>query len=322
MTNKAGLLDLLPSTQDFHREVSHGLSQEPKTLPAKLLYDQRGSELFEEICQLESYYPARCELEILWDHAEEICADIGAGAMVIEPGAGNAAKVRHLLACLERPVVYVPIEIAKPTLLAAAEKLRGDFPDLTVLPVCADYTEGLALPPLDVPDVQKRVGFFPGSTIGNFDPGDAESFLRKLGGLLGESGQALIGVDLKKDPDVFQRAYDDPEGITAEFNLNILRRLNREFRASFNLDHFRHQALYNETLGRVEMHLVSLVPQIVAVGDARISFREGESIHTENSYKYSVDEFRALAESAGYELYRLWQDGRGYFGMFHFVYRG
>lgn len=315
---KVDLVDLEPKTPTLLREVLIGLSRSQKTLPPKLLYDKRGSEIFEKICLLKEYYPTRAESEILKTFAGDICRMIGSDALIIEPGSGAGDKIRFLLPHLIEPKGYVPIEISKEILLRMTEELHTEFPSLNVLPVCADFSQDIELP-LTVDRVPgKKVIFFPGSTIGNFNPQDAIMFLRKFGNMIGQGGGLVIGVDLKKAPDVFKLAYDDPHGVTAEFNMNLLERLNREADAGFDLTNFEHQAFYNEKLSRVEMHLVSRIAQLVKVHDLVIRFKEGETIHTESSYKYSVEEFSELCAKAGFKIKKHWKDSQHLFCVYYF----
>lgn len=315
---KLDFLDLEPKTTTILKEVLAGLSKSQKSLPPKLLYDKRGSEIFEKICLLKEYYPTRAESEILKTFSGDISRMVGPDALIIEPGSGAGDKIRYLLPHLIEPKGYVPIEISKDILLRMTEELHKEFPFLNVLPVCADFGQDIELP-LTVENVSgKKVIFFPGSTIGNFNPTDAVSFLRKFGRLIGEGGGLIIGVDLKKDPDVFKLAYDDPHGVTAEFNLNLLERLNRETAASFDLTNFSHEAFYNEKLGRVEMHLVSRIAQLIRVHESVFRFKEGETIHTESSYKYSVEEFAELCSKAKFKLKKSWKDSQNLFCVYYF----
>lgn len=303
--------DFAPQLDSFRQEVLCGLQKPQKELYSKYFYDEAGSQLFEQICGLEEYYPTRAELAILQTYASEIAALLGEYCQIIEYGSGSSKKTRVLLDALPEPVAYVPIDISKEYLLSSAISLALLYPGLEVLPVCADYTSDFEIPVPGRP-VKRRVAFFPGSTIGNFDPGPARSFLaqvaRSCGGL-------LIGVDLKKDFNILHRAYNDYERVTARFNMNILARINRELGANFNLGQFGHYAFYNPGKGRVEMHLVSLVDQEVCIGDVRVSFKVGESIWTESSYKYTPDEFAMLAAEAGFRAERVWVDEQKLFSV-------
>jgi dimethylhistidine N-methyltransferase len=299
---------------DFARELLAGLSQSPRAVPPKYFYDAAGSALFDRICELPEYYPTRTELGILRAHAAELAGWIGPDAEIVEFGAGSLHKVRVLLDALPRPRRFVPIDISTEHLLGAAERLRRDYPGLAVEPVAADFTA-----PFELPRAQgRRVGFFPGSSIGNFDPAEALSFLRQAATLLREGGEGsglLIGVDLVKDPALLHAAYNDAAGVTAAFNLNLLARANRELGANFALDGFFHHACYLPTRQRIEMHLVSRREQHVRLCGREFTFAEGEAIHTENSYKYSVAGFRALASQAGFEPGPAWRDPKGLFSL-------
>jgi dimethylhistidine N-methyltransferase len=308
------LHDLHPDVEAQLEEVLAGLQAPVKQLPSKLFYDGRGSELFDRICELVEYYPTRTELAIMRADCGEMAAVIGARSLVIELGSGNGLKTRVLLEHLDEPRSYIPVDISKEHLLAAAHELARLFPRLEILPVCGDYTLELELPtPERRPD--RHVVYFPGSTIGNFDPDRAVRFLKRMAAHAGTNGGLLIGIDLKKDPSVLHDAYNDSKGVTADFNLNLLRRLNRELGSDFDLDAFRHRAFYNEAEGRIEMHLVSRVDQQVRLGGTTISFAAGETIWTESSYKYDPEEFAALAETAGFRLERRWMDDRRWFAV-------
>ena len=302
----------------FGQDVHHGLSQNAKAIPAKYFYDRRGSELFEQICRLPEYYPTRTERKILRDNAAEIAAIIGSDAEVVEFGAGAAEKVRLLLDALPRPAGYLPIDISGPHLSAAVAPLAQAYPGVTVRVVAGDFTQALALP-APLPQARCRVGFFPGSTIGNFTPEEALGFLRNAASMLrtgGSSGAGLlIGVDMVKDPAVLHAAYNDSAGVTAAFNLNLLQRINRELNGDFDLDAFDHYAFYQPAAHRIEMHLVSRRAQSVSICDRRYAFAAGESIHTENSYKYTPAGFRALAEKAGFRPAAMWTDEASLFSL-------
>lgn len=311
-------LDHGPRAHNVLTEVIMGLSLAQKTLPAKLLYDKRGSEIFEAICLLPSYYPTRTERKILEDNAQEMVSLMGEGCLIIEPGSGSAEKVRILLRAMMTTPRYVPIEISREILLRTCGELIEEFPGLGLSPVCADFTRDLTLPLTVSSQPGKKVIFFPGSTIGNLDRDEAREFLRRAGKLVGKGGGLLIGVDRKKDPEILRQAYNDPEGVTAAFNLNLLERLNREIDAAFVIENFRHEAIYNEVDGRIEMHLESLLPQLVRVNQTVFRFRQGETIHTENSYKYSIEEFVGVGEKAGLSFVRSWEDSEGLFTVYYF----
>ncbi len=293
--------------QEMFAEVLSGLTQEPKTIPSKYFYDARGSELFDAITELEVYYPTRTEQAIMEAHVAEMAARIGSGSLLVEYGSGSSRKTRILIDYMQDLAAYVPVDISGEHLLRTAEELRSAYPGLRVLPVCADYTSAFDLPALDVPP-ERTVVYFPGSTIGNFTPSDARAFLEHVAEVTGTGGGLLIGVDLQKDPAVIEAAYNDPEGITAAFNKNILAHINRELDADFDLDAFEHLAFYDAEHGRIEMHLVSRSDQCVRIGSTRIPFREQEHLVTEYSYKYSLEGFADLAASAGFAVRDVWVD--------------
>jgi dimethylhistidine N-methyltransferase len=298
----------------FARDVAAGLSLPQKALSAKYFYDEAGSRLFDQICDLPEYYPTRTETGILQARAADIAAGAGAGVALIEFGSGSSAKVRLLLDALERPAAYVPIDISGAHMQAAAAVLRRDYPGLQVLPVEGDFTGPIPLP--HFPAGTQRLGFFPGSTIGNFTPSQAHGFLAQAADTLGAGALFVVGVDLKKDPVRLEAAYNDAQGVTAAFNLNLLTRINRELGGDFDRAAFHHDALYNEAEGRIEMHIRSLRPQTVHVGGRAFTFREGETIHTENSYKYAVPEFRDLVQAAGWTVDEVLTDAEGLFALF------
>jgi dimethylhistidine N-methyltransferase len=299
-------------------EVLAGLRSSPKTLPCRLFYDERGSELFEEICALDEYYLTRTELAIMRRHIGEMGRLLGPRCAVIEYGSGAGIKSRILLEALEAPVAYIPIDISRSALLASCERLAEAFPEVEVLPVWGDYAQTINLPrPETAPD--RAVVFFPGSTIGNFHPGDAESFLRRSARLVGAGGAMLIGVDLRKSRRVLEAAYDDARGVTAAFNLNILRRINREMGADFDVDRFRHRAIWNDAESRIEMYLVSEVRQDVRLDGATVRIGRGEAILTEVSYKYDPAVFERIVRRAGFAAERAWQDEGGLFSVQYLV---
>jgi len=295
-------------------DVLAGLRASPKTLPSKYFYDEAGSRLFDAITELDAYYPTRTEMGIMADYIGEMVYAIGERALLVEYGSGSSLKTRILLDHLPNLVGYVPIDISGEYLLATAYQLAERYPKLPIAPIAADYTSDFQLPAL-AEDAENVVAFFPGSTIGNFTPDEAEAFLKGTARLVGAGGLLLMGVDLKKEKAILDLAYDDPDGITAQFNLNILARLNRELGANFDLDGFAHRAFYNEAAGRVEMHLVSCADQVVTVGGAGIRFEAGETIHTENSYKYALHEVQVLAQRAGFEVERFWTDANPWFSL-------
>ena len=299
-------------TSAFASDVIDALAQHPKRLSPKYFYDVAGSELFEQITLLPEYYPTRTELAILRDRAGEIAADIPAGAALVEFGAGATTKVRLLLnQCAFR--AYVPVDISGDFLKAQADGLRRDFPGLDVYPVTADFTAPFALP--DAVQAMPKVGFFPGSTLGNFEPHEACAFLRSARDILGKGAQMVIGVDLEKDERALYDAYNDAAGVTARFNLNVLVRINRELGGNFDLSGFTHRAIYNRDRHRIEMHLISRKAQTVRILGHSFAFRAGESIHTESSYKYSLERFTALARGVGWSLRHSWTDAAGMFSV-------
>ena len=304
--------DLHPSADDLRSDVLTGLSSSPRIIPPKYFYDQKGSQLFDEITKTEEYYPTRTETQILEFYAQEIAEHIGTGSLLVEPGGGSCSKVKLLLEGL-RPCAYVPMDISKDHLWIAAEQTAAEFPWLEVHAACTDFTQTMALP--DNMPTGTRVAFFPGSSIGNFHPQDAISFLATVATMVGEGGYLLIGVDVKKDSKTLQRAYNDSNGVTAKFNLNLLARINRELAANFELSNWQHHAFYNAELGRIEMHLRSAVEQVIQIDDHEFYFDQRETIHTENSYKYEVEEFWQIASSAGFTPEQVWMDNDNLFSV-------
>ncbi|HBZ71322.1 MAG TPA: L-histidine N(alpha)-methyltransferase [Deltaproteobacteria bacterium] len=291
----------VPPLESFREEVLRGLGRPRKELPCKYFYDATGSALFDQICELPEYYLTRVELGILRNHAAEMAELLGRRCLLIEYGSGSGVKTRLLLDRLVDATAYLPIDISPGPLLASARALAVAYPGLEILPVCADYTGEYPLPrPRTKP--ARRAVFFPGSTIGNFTPREAERFLKHVGQVCGRGGALLVGVDVAKGSQILERAYDDSQGVTARFNLNLLDRINRELGADFDLASFRHRAVYERTLGRVEMHLVSKRAQQVRVAGCHFSFRGGEAILTECSYKWDLAEFEQLAHGAGWRV--------------------
>jgi len=301
---------------DLAANVLDGLARPQKAVPSRFLYDARGSALFEQITRLDAYYLTRTEIGLLERHAGEMAALIGARASVIELGSGSSRKIPILLGALEQPAAWVPIDIDEETLARSVRDMRSRFPDLAVVPIHADFMQPAALP--DGHLSANRVGFFPGSTIGNLRPHEALALLQKLGGTLGRSAAMIIGVDRKKDLATLLAAYDDADGVTAAFNRNLLVRINRELGADFDLDAFAHEARYDIDRGRIEMHLVARTAQSVRVLGGTFRFAAGESIHTEISCKYTIDEFRLLARAAGWQPVQSWSDPREWFAI-HFL---
>ncbi len=302
------------STEDFRQDVLAGLSGPKKVLPCKYLYDGQGARLFEAICELDEYYPTRTELDILRNNIDEIASLLGPRANLVDLGSGSGLKTRLLLDNLDQPASYLPVDVACDQLLECAARLRQEHPRLVVNPICADYTRPFNLPPAP-PDSGRSIVFFPGSTIGNFEPEEAIIFLRRVARLCSPKGGLLVGVDLKKSPHLLNPAYNDSRGVTAQFNLNLLARANRELPAGFDLAQFQHHAFYNAAAGRIEMHLVSCRQQTVPVDGHKFDFAKGESIVTEHSYKYTVREFRELAARAGFEVIRHWTDQQQWFSV-------
>jgi dimethylhistidine N-methyltransferase len=301
-------------TDRFRADVLAGLSRPRKRLSPKYFYDRAGSRLFDRITELAEYYPTRTELGIMRGRAGEMARRCGPRCLLIELGAGSLTKVRLLLDRLDRPAGYVPVDVSGDHLRAAAAALADDYPALAVAPVAADFTRPFRLPDAEA---ARRVVYFPGSTIGNFDPPEADAILRRVARLVGPGGGLLIGLDLRKDAAVLERAYDDAAGVTAAFNRNLLVRINRELGADFDPAAFRHVAFYNRELSRIEMHLVSTAAQRVRVGETAFDFRAGESIHTENSYKYDVAAFAARAAACGLRLDETWTDAQNYFAVLY-----
>jgi len=312
--------DFKPGLESFLAEVLIGLRKPQKELPSKYFYDERGSQLFERICELKEYYVTDIEASIMRSHIKEIVELIGPHVLVIEHGCGNCEKVRFLVDHLHDPVAFIPIDISQEQLVQVAKELDSIFPQLQILPVCADYTSNFELP-IPKRESKRTVVYFPGSTIGNFDPMPARHFLEHVANLCGSDGALLTGVDLKKDPAVLHDAYNDSEGVTAAFNLNLLERINRELGCDFQLDAFEHYAFYNPRESRVEMHLISQKNQAVHVDGETISFTRGESIWTESSYKYDLDEFEQIAAVAGFRVERVWVDERRWFSVQYLVTR-
>lgn len=295
------------STGQFLSDVLTGLRNRPRTLPCKYFYDEAGSALFERICRLEEYPLTRTELALMHQHAGEIAGLLGAHCLLIEYGSGSGEKTEMLLERLIEPAGYVPVDLSRAFLKQTVDRLAGRMPRLTARPLHADFTQCLTLPTEFGPAARRAV-YFPGSTIGNFTPDEAVALFRQAATLCGPGGAMVVGADLKKDPAQLHAAYNDREGVTAAFNLNLLTRINRELRADFRLDRFWHYAPYRPTNGRVEMYLVSRCTQKIHVADQEFAFTEGESIQTEYSYKYNRDDLRALAEAGGFRLARLWMD--------------
>lgn len=304
--------DATDERAELARAVVEGLSAPTKWLPCKYLYDEAGSQLFDRICELPEYYPTRTETGILQACAGDIAAAVGPGAEVVELGSGASIKTRILLSALERPAAYVPVDISEAHMLAAVAGLQPDYPSVAMRPVAADFSGPFALPRRTGDG--RRLLFFPGSTIGNLDPDEAEAFLGRMRNDL-EPDAMVLGADLRKDPAILVPAYDDAAGVTAAFNLNYLDRINRDLGADFDRARFRHEARWNERMGRIEMHIVSRTAQTVRIGDRAYDFAEGESIHTENSHKFTLLQLRELAARAGWRTAASWTDDRQLFSV-------
>jgi dimethylhistidine N-methyltransferase len=298
---------------EFAEAVLSGLARKPRSIPCRFFYDARGSELFEEITKLDEYYPTRTETALLETHGEEIAALAGSGRVLVEFGSGSSRKTSLLLGALGDVPAYIPIDIAAESLSEAAEWLSGQHDGLTIVPLIADFTTTRVLPP--EARRKKKLGFFSGSTIGNLTHDEALAFLKNAARLLGAGSAFLVGVDLKKPVSILLPAYDDAKGVTAAFNLNLLTRINRELAGTFELTRFAHEAIYNEEAGRIEIYIKSLVEQIVRIRGRAFAFAAGERIHTENSHKYTVAEFQALAGTAGWQPVKAWTDDADLFSL-------
>jgi len=310
--------DFKPGQERFLAEVLAGLQKAQKELPSKYFYDEHGSYLFERICALDEYYIPDTETAIMEASIGEMVELLGPRVLLIEYGSGSSSKTRILLDYLDEMAGYVPIDICREQLLRVTDEFASSYPGLEVLPVCADYTIGFELPTPKRAS-KRRVVYFPGSTIGNFDPAQAKRLLENIARICNPGGGLLIGVDLKKDPTMLHRAYNDKQGITAAFNLNLLERINRELDCDFQLDCFEHYAFYNPRESRVEMHLISMEDQTVHLDDVTIPFGRGESIWTESSYKYNINEFEQMAAAAGFKVDHVWTDEQQWFSIHYLV---
>jgi dimethylhistidine N-methyltransferase len=306
--------DLKPAASSFLHDVIAGLSAPCKAIPPKYFYDARGSQLFDAICELPEYYPTRTELAMLVGSGQDIAARVGPDTVIVEYGSGSGRKTRILIDAL-RPRAYVAIDISSEPLHASTAQLAEAFPEVRMFAICADYTQVLPLHQLAGAEGARRVVYFPGSTIGNFTTSEARAFLVNARVVAGTGGAMLVGVDLKKASSILHAAYNDAQGVTSAFNLNLLYRINRELGADFDVRSFEHQAHYDESAGRIEMHLVSLCDQQVRVQGRIFNFAAGERIHTENSYKYSIEEFQALASEAGFLAAHYWVDPERLFSI-------
>jgi dimethylhistidine N-methyltransferase len=305
--------DRKPPIVDAREEILSGLSSKPKRLSPKYFYDEVGSKLFDQITELPEYYPTNTEIGLLKKHRNEVAEIVGEEATLIEYGGGSSLKVRLLLERL-RPSSYIPVDISRDHLEGSARQLFEDYPWLSVYPTSADYSEPFELPSLAANS--RRLAFFPGSSIGNFEPEEAEQFLVNVQTVIGSAGNLLVGIDRKKETAILESAYNDSQGVTAAFNLNALRHINDQFDGSFKLENFRHVANYNEGLGCIQMFLESTIDQVVRVAGQSFGFRAGERMHTENSYKYAPSEFVALAQRANFDVERAWTDERDWFSLF------
>ena len=299
---------------DFLKDVIEGLGKNPKTLKPKYFYDNRGAQLFTEICTTPEYYPTRTEIKILNQNAEDIASQIGDNTALIEYGSGALEKIKILLNFLKEPVGLIPVDISEDQLFVSAKNLENLYPNLEILPVAADFTKPIPIPGFSQPP-KKYVAFFPGSTIGNFEPDLAIQFLQGVTKTIGLDGLLLIGFDLKKDIETLLAAYDDQRGITASFNKNLLSRVNGELNGNFNLNTFEHVARYNENKGRIEMHLKSTTEQTVSINKELFEFLEGETIHTENCYKFTKESFTAMSSKAGLSPVKTWTDDQNLFAV-------
>lgn len=304
----------------FRTDVIAGLSQKSKSLPCKYLYDARGSALYDSICELPEYYPMRTELAIMRENAEAMAADLARGCVLIEYGSGSSIKTRLLLDQLDHAVGYAPVDVSREHLLAASDAIATDYPNLVVYPICADFTQPFPLPDEIDPQVP-RVVYFPGSTLGNFTAPDDLALLRQIAASVGPGGGLLVGIDLQKSSDVLEAAYNDSQGVTSAFNLNLLERINGELSGDFNLEAFSHRAVYNRELGRMELYLDSLADQTVRIANHSFEFERGESIHTEYSCKYTLDGFADLARRANFSCESVYTDERKYFAVVHLISR-
>lgn len=314
MRNESPVLQIAPDEEEFLTTVRAALRKKPRAIPPKYFYDARGSELFDLICTTPEYYPTRTETDILDEFGAEMADKVGTSCVLIELGSGSATKTPLLLRHLAKDAAYMPIDICEPHLLHSTQRLGMLFPKMHMHPLCADYTR-LPAVKLDGYAGRRRVIFFPGSSIGNCTPAEVIQLLQHAAQLAGPNGAMLIGVDSKKSPAVLNAAYNDVAGYTAAFNLNLLVRMQRELGAQLDLDGFAHRAFYNEELGRIEMHLVSLRKQFIQLGGETYHFEDGETIHTENSYKYTGHEFQQLACAAGWHPKMLWSDRAGLFNV-------
>tara|TARA_B100000886_G_C20425772_1_gene493903 strand:+ start:3219 stop:4190 length:972 start_codon:yes stop_codon:yes gene_type:complete len=313
----AAFHDLEPELENFSDTLVTGLMKSPKSLPCKFFYDKRGSEIFDKICNLKEYYVTRTELSLLEKYSTEMLGLFGNDIHLVEFGSGSSKKIRKLLDSGKSIKAYTAIDISKEHLLDSCSTLADEYVDLSVSAICADYTRKLCLPTLPL-NSYKKIGFFPGSSIGNFSQEEAVSFLKNAASALGSGSGLLVGIDLKKDTKLLEAAYNDKAGVTADFNLNLLFRAKKELGISFDLNSFQHQAVYNSNLGRIEMWLISKTNQSIEFRENKFVFTKGERIHTESSYKYSIDDIKELASSANYHISKSWIDANRLFSI-HFL---
>ncbi|MHB8086230.1 MAG: L-histidine N(alpha)-methyltransferase [Dehalococcoidia bacterium] len=308
------LHDFKPDRSHFREEVMAGLIKPQKEISPKYFYDEKGSGLFEKICMLDEYYIPRTEISIMEQNIDEIVGVLGPNVLLVEYGCGDCKKTQILIKRMHDISAYIPIDISCEQLMCVSQQLGSEYPGLEILPVCADFTSDFRLP-IGKRKNDRIVAYFPGSSIGNFHPEQARNLLRQIARLCGPGGALLIGVDLKKDSSVMHRAYNDRHNVTSAFNLNVLERLNLELNADFDLQSFEHYAFYNPVKGRIEMHLVSLKDQVMHLDDTAINFVRGESIWTESSYKYNLNEFNELAIASGFTVDRVWTDEQRWFSV-------
>ena len=310
-----------PATSDLLSDVIADLFSNPRTLPCKYFYDEQGAALFQRICELPEYYITRTEIDILDRHRAEIASQIGPNVELIGLGTGAGTKTRILIEALEKPAAYIPVDISEKQLRKSTARFQKIFPNLEILPVCADYLQPVVLPS-PRHKAARNVVYFPGSTIGNFEPPEALEFLRRVANVSGRGGGLLIGSDLQKDQNVIEAAYNDKAGVTAQFNLNLLTHINRETGANFDLSRWQHCAIYNAEAGRIEMYLISKTDQTVRIQDRQFHFRAREKILTEHSYKHTPEGFIAVARQAGFDFLKLWTEDARLFGVFYFSCSG
>ncbi len=311
--SKIELIDLKPKPADFRSDTIAGLSKSRKALQPIYFYDTIGSQLFDKICHLDEYYPTRTEMAILDDAADRLDELIQSPCTIIEFGSGSSIKIKKLLSSSKKIQRYIPIDISKDHLLHSVNKLADEFPALDISAVCADYTDRSSLDKIKLHEENSKIVFFPGSTIGNLEYQQALELLKDIKHLIANQGKLVLGIDLDKDPNILINAYNDREGVTAAFNLNLLTRINRELGADFQVEQFKHRAIYNENKSRIEMHLVSCVAQSVTIADHRFDFTAGETIHTESSHKYQPETFASMAKDAGLQIETYFTDAKGFF---------